>query len=686
MATPRTGVLPLTGDLLLDAMTNGFRWNDDAPIFYSISDGFNGEFWDDASYVGQQIQLLFGVIDYYVAADFQFLGYFADPAIAASAGSNINAAPDGYLISENLGDDVLAVGFFPNKLNTQINLGSLYYEGAEGDIFLNINSVANGYGFDPGQSGFSLALHEIGHTLGLKHPHDDGGTDRPTFTQSGIDVFNIDWLTVMSYEDTFNWNSNAWNPASPMILDVIALQHLYGVNLSTNAGDDTFVLVPNDGTYITIFDASGNDTLDLSGYTEGAYIDLPKYEVTETQFAPAGLITTLADRDRIDFYGSPQSLQWVLGYFENIIGSPYGDLIDGSDAAEIIFAGDGFDEIYVEGGNDTVDGGDGPDWVYFRATFAEATITTDGDAFIVESDLDGRNTLKNIEALVFDWDGTEDFRNISDLMLDVPEPPPADNWRLLAGDGQFVAVSGYGQVFGTQQFQGVSILDYPGTVSLDPSFNRGNNLVYLNGDAAEWQATVRGSSALLSDGDTFVLIPVGTAGLHLDFDDGQRMLRYDTDAQSVRIGSQTIGAEYAVIASPAQTLPFPSGYDANASGRLLLTSGTELVTGGNLDIFGTGETEYLTLLNGEYRFDPSFNKGGDTIHFVGEAEDFEASLVGSSVLIAKEDFSALIPVGASITTLDFFDADGPLVFDPGVGAVLIGDQAINATPATITFG
>ena len=276
--------------------------------------------------------------------------------------------------------------------------------------------------------------------------------------------------------------------------------------------------------------------------------------------------------------------------------------------------------------------------------------------------------------------------------VDTPPPPPpsepseADQWQLLAGDGQFASIGGYGQVFGTQSFQAISVLDLPGTVTFDPSFNRGNNLVFLNGDAGEWQATVRGSSALLSDGDTFVLIPVGTAGLHLDFDDGQRTLRFDSDAQKVMIGSQALGDDYAVIIAPEQTLPFPSGYIEDSSGRLLLASGAELVAGGNLEVFGTSGNEDITLLLGDFRFDPSFNRGGDTIRFAGDAEQFEGSLVGSSVLIANEEMSALIPVGTNGSTLSFFDAEGLLAYDTGVGAVLLGYQTITASPTVIAFG
>ena len=45
-------------------------------------------------------------------------------------------------------------------------------------------------------------VHETGHALGLKHPHDDGLSGRPTFADFGLEPFDDVLFTVMSYENT----------------------------------------------------------------------------------------------------------------------------------------------------------------------------------------------------------------------------------------------------------------------------------------------------------------------------------------------------------------------------------------------------------------------------------------------------------------------------------------------------
>jgi hypothetical protein len=250
------------------------------------------------------------------------------------------------------------------------------------------------------------------------------------------------------------------------------------------------------------------------------------------------------------------------------------------------------------------------------------------------------------------------------------------------------SVGGSGQVFGTSALQDITVADVAGTIAFDPSFNKGGDIVRLSGDADSWQVVRTGSSALFADGDTFVQLPIGAAGLPVVFADGVRLLVFDTSAGAVRIGDQEIGTALAAITAAADDTMLPTGADPAAAARLFLSAGAGAAAGGRVDIFGTASAEPVSLLSGDITFDPSFNKGGDTISFDQPATDFLASRVGSSVLLDSATTDARIPVGAAGTTLAFAEGDErTLIFDFGVGSVLIGEQAIDTTPsALMAFG
>lgn len=63
----------------------------------------------------------------------------------------------------------------------------------------------------------------------------------------------------MSYNDNSN-SYVAYDPISPMVLDVIALQYLYGKNMSVNSGNTDHNIV-HTGEYYSIWDPSGQDTI-----------------------------------------------------------------------------------------------------------------------------------------------------------------------------------------------------------------------------------------------------------------------------------------------------------------------------------------------------------------------------------------------------------------------------------------
>lgn len=119
--------------------------------------------------------------------------------------------------------------------------------------------------------------------------------------------------------------------------------------------------------------------------------------------------------------------------------------------------------------------------------------------------------------------------------------------------------------------------------------------------------------------------------------------------------------------------------------RVILTPTDRIVAIGErmfAEVSGTLENETIELGgNGRATFDPSFNRGGDTIRINGVVADYRASVSGSNVVITNASGAEItIPVGAQGLTLEFLDQAAMLRFD---GAVRFGNRTIDDTPGAL---
>ena len=166
-------------------------------------------------------------------------------------------------------------------------VGQIYSEKKYGDIIFNKDSSDGWSSVDLGSPEYNTILHEIGHSLGLSHPDDGGLLDNQQYS-----IMSYNYLPSMDaggYPYPFNTPTF---PSGLQLYDILALQDIYdGRNYSTRGVDDIVTLDINeaDTTYkigkgfgvdastsfiYTIWDGAGNDTIDATGYTENAIIDL----------------------------------------------------------------------------------------------------------------------------------------------------------------------------------------------------------------------------------------------------------------------------------------------------------------------------------------------------------------------------------------------------------------------------
>ncbi|RIX47584.1 MAG: hypothetical protein D3M94_07905 [Rhodocyclales bacterium GT-UBC] len=294
--------------------------------------------------------------------------------------------------SSNVGDFRFA---FSSALPNTVWGWSSYpdnYWASAADVWVNAQ-----YGretdWSAGTYNFEALMHEIGHGLGLKHPGNYGGGVGP-FLDSALDDRNH---TIMSYNDENNvypdaayvngvwgWRHYYIYQDSPMVLDIAAIQYLYGANMAYRTGNDTYAFSPANPFFHTIWDAGGVDTIDASAYLLNCLIDLTPGHYSSLRIAPAadtGGATTTYD-------GS------------DCLGIAYGCLIENA------IGGSGNDTFVGNAANNVIDGGAGGDTLSFSGSFAQYRFAYDQPSgFLVITDQvsgrDGQDAVRNIERFVF---------------------------------------------------------------------------------------------------------------------------------------------------------------------------------------------------------------------------------------------------------------------------------------------
>lgn len=215
----------------------------------------------------------------------------------------------------------------------------------------------------PGTYTHFTILHEIGHALGLKHPH---GADNgfPVADGASDGVPN----SVMSYRSYLGGPIEAYGiasgsyPTAPMAFDIAAIQHLYGANWIYNSGDTVYSFTPTAAVIFGAYwDGGGQDTYNFASYTThlkidlrpGAWSDLGGQYALLDNVAP---VYADANIRNPELYNND-----LRSLIENATGGSGNDSMAGNQVANTLSGGAGTDSLDGGAGSDTLIGGSGDD-------------------------------------------------------------------------------------------------------------------------------------------------------------------------------------------------------------------------------------------------------------------------------------------------------------------------------------
>jgi serralysin len=216
-----------------------------------------------------------------------------------------------------------------------------------------------------GKWGYLAYIHEIGHALGLEHPGEYNGGS-PTYGNDALYAQDTIMYSVMSYFDASNtgadWvasDGKKYYAQTPMLHDILAIQALYGVETTTrtgntvygfnsNAGNALYDFTQNAHPILTIWDADGNDWLDLSGFATASKIDLNQGAFSDCD----GMTKNIAIAYGCDIEnakgGSGNDTLVGNALNNTLMGGAGNDILTGGAGADILIGGDGNDTFYAD--------------------------------------------------------------------------------------------------------------------------------------------------------------------------------------------------------------------------------------------------------------------------------------------------------------------------------------------------
>jgi len=325
-----------TGNAQVDSLLVGSYWmgsSGTTPLTYSFmttSSLFAADYSDDneyeAGYVltsAQQNSIVSALGMWSSVANIKFT------QVGESAANVGDLRFGGY---QNMDDDTAAWAYFPDETPSA------------GDVW--IGPVTNNPTPVKGTYDYLVFVHEIGHALGLKHPFSQL-LSNPTVLAPQFDDVRY---TVMSYDAAYSYQ-----PTTPMLLDIAAIQSLYGANTQWQTGNNSYSWAAGQSVFETIWDAGGTDSIDAFNQLEAVRINL-----NEGQFSKIGQaftdLTTQADFNEglAIAYGAKIENAFGSANDDTLIGNALANVLNGRAGKDTMIGGAGNDSYVVDNAGDVV--------------------------------------------------------------------------------------------------------------------------------------------------------------------------------------------------------------------------------------------------------------------------------------------------------------------------------------------
>ena len=283
-----------------------------------------------------------------------------------------------------------------------------------GDVYFDSESISGWEAATAGDFYYATVFHEIGHAMGLEHPHSIGNYgDLVLGENTNIGSGDRDGqpYTLMSYASYQSGDMGYLNDVRAqtyMVDDIAALQYLYGSNLTTNAEADVYgaeLLTSDQPFETTIWDAGGVDLIDWRHGDLASVIDLTPGSLSYF----GGKVSSVSDAGIAQMKAGEGVLGIAFGTdIENAYGGLGKDVLLGNNLSNVLYGG-------ADGGQgDVLTGGAAAD--YFVCNLLDASILQANVDRVTDFN-DGEDKIAlsgglNYEALVVINVTSGDFNNV----------------------------------------------------------------------------------------------------------------------------------------------------------------------------------------------------------------------------------------------------------------------------------